>query len=499
MVRLVMMNPLYQICAAALFLSSSVILANENNQLLDAVRNGDNEAVQKLLQSKTDINLAAADGTTALHWAAHESDTALVNLLLVHGANPDAANDYGITPLWLACTNQNADMVQKLLQADANPNTALWTGETVLMNCAQTGTTGAVKALLEHGANVNASESKKGQTALMWAAANSHSEVTGLLVKQGANISAKSASGFTPLLFAARSGDVESAQILMGAGASPDEATEIQGNALVIASAGGHEELSLLLLKAGANPNSTDENGITALHHSARNGLSALNGVRYDDSYRVRPPNMLKLARALLESGADPNARIKKSQRLGPDGSPFEMAEATPLWLAAIAADVNLMKLMDEFEADPTVNGEGDITPLMAAARSACTGSCAFSGGNEASEEEVQISLLAVKAAIEMGVDVNAKNKDGQTAMHMAAFTGSDAVVQYLADQGADINVKDNYGETPWSMASGISPVLRYRGLYGTHTSTAALLVKLGAVTTSRDTMDPNAPPPPGQ
>jgi ankyrin repeat protein len=208
---------------------------------------------------------------------------------------------------------------------------------------------------------------------------------------------------------------------------------------------------------------------------------------------------MLKLARALLESGADPNVKIKNSQSHGPDGSPFEMAGATPLLLAAISADVKLMTLMEEFEADPKISGEGSITPLMAAARAACTGSCAFAGGNHASPEEIEVALHAVKAAVEMGVDINAKNKDGQTAMHMAAFTGADAVVQYLADQGADINVKDNYGETPWSMASGISPVLRYRGLYGTHESTAALLVKLGATTTSRDTMDPNAPPPPGQ
>jgi hypothetical protein len=83
--------------------------------------------------------------------------------------------------------------------------------------------------------------------------------------------------------------------------------------------------------------------------------------------------------------------------------------------------------------------------------------------------------------------------------MHMAAFTGADPVVCYLAENGAAINIADNYGETPWSMASGISPVLRYRGLYGQHESTAALLEQLGANSTSRDAMDPNAPPPPGQ
>jgi len=494
-----MMQPFQILCTTTLLLLASVAGAGERHQLIDAARSGDSKTVQTLLQQKAEVNLAEADGTTALHWAAHRNDNELAAMLLAGGARPDAANDYGVTPLWLACTNQNASMVQALLKAGADANAALWTGETVLMKCAQTGTVDAVKALLDNGAEVNAVESNKQQTALMWSAAGGHAKVTALLVRQGADIHARSAGGFTPLLYAARSGDVESARILLQAGAKPDESTAKHGNALVIASAGGHEELSLLLLKAGANPNSADENGITALHHAARHGLSALNGVRYDASYRVRPPNMLKLARALLESGADPNARIKKSQRLGPDGSPFEMAGATPLLLAAISADVNLMKLMEDFEADPELTGEGEITPLMAAARAACTGSCAFAGGNVASEEEILISLDAVKAAVEMGVDINARNSEGQTAMHMAAFTGADAVVQYLADQGADINVKDNYGETPWSMASGISPVLRYRGLYGTHESTAALLIKLGATTTTQDQMDSNAPPPPGQ
>jgi len=486
-------------CSSTLILMSSIAAAGEDLQLIDAARDGNRAAVQAFIQQKANVNLAAADGTTALHFAAHRNDNKLAGLLLKAKAIPDAANDYGVTPAWLACTNQNGDLVKSLLDAGANASAALWTGETVLMKCAQTGTVDAVKALLEHGADVNASESKKGQTALMWAVAGKHPEITAMLLKSGADIHAKSIGGFTPLLYAARSGDTESARLLLDAGAHVDEATGKHGTALVIASAGGHEELALLLVKAGANPNAADENGITALHHSARNGLSALNGVRYDASYRIRPPNLLKLARALLETGADPNAKIKKSQSLGPDGSPFEMAEATPLLLAAISADVKLMTLMEDFEADPRITGPGDITPLMAAARAACTGSCAFAGGNHASQEEIEIALNAVKAAVEMGIDINAKNSDGQTAMHMAAFTGADAVVQYLADKGADINVKDKYGETPWSMASGISPVLRYRGLYGTHESTAALLVKLGATTTSRDSMDPNAPPPPGQ
>jgi len=342
-------------------------------------------------------------------------------------------------------------------------------------------------------------ERKRNQTALMWAAAEGHGDATGLLIEAGADTAATSSGGFTPLLYAARSGDVESAIALLDAGADPNESTPAHGNSLLIAAAGGHEQLALLLLRQGADPNAVDENGITALHHSVANGLAALNGVRYDPVYRLVPRNMHQLASALLESGADVDAQITKSHRLGPDGSPFDMEGATAFLLAAISADVELMQLFEAHDADQNIIAKGGTTSLMAAARAACTGACAFKGGNEANDEDIARAFKAVKAVIKMGIDVNAKNEDGQTAMHMAAFTGADPVVRYLAENGAEINVADNYGETPWSMASGISPVLRYRGLYGYHQTTAALLEQLGADTTSRDAMDPNAPPPPGQ
>jgi ankyrin repeat protein len=367
------------------------------------------------------------------------------------------------------------------------------------MTCARTGTTGAVAALLQKGADPDAAENKKQQTALMWAAAEGHSQVVQRLIENGADIGTRSKGGFTPLLFAARSGDFESARALLDAGADPNESTPEHGNSLVIAAAGGHERLSLFLLKKGADPNSSDQNGITALHHSVANGLAALNGVRYDPVYRLLPSNMQQLAKVLLDSGANVDAQIIKSRRLGPDGSPFDMEGATPFLLAAISADVDLMRLFKSHDADQTINARGGTTSLMAAARAACTGACAFKGGNEANEKDIELAYRAVRTVVEMGIDVNAKNEEGQTAMHMAAFTGADPVVRYLAENGAEVNVTDSYGETPWSMASGISPVLRYRGLYGHHESTAALLEQLGAETTSRDVMDPNAPPPPGQ
>lgn len=485
--------------ATSLFVASTPTYAGDSQPIVSAARVGDAAAVARLSKKRGVANKAEADGTSALHWAAHNDDVDIAALLLSARANANAANDYGVTPLHLACMNRSGAMVKQLLDSGADADAATWTGETILMRCSRTGATDAVAALLQHGATTNAHENRKHQNALMWAAAEGHADVARLLLDNGAAVSARSSGGFTPLLFAARSGDVGTARILLDAGADVNELTLAHGNALVVAAAGNHEALSLFLLSAGADATSADGSGITALHHSVGNGLAALNGVRYDPVYRVIPQNNLRLAKALLTAGADVNAAIAKNKRLGPDGSPFDMQGATPFLLAAISADVEMMQLLKSHGADQRKLGKGGTTALMAAARAACTGACAFKGGNKANDDDIARAHAAVRAVIDIGIDIDARNEDGQTAMHMAAFTGADRVVEFLAGQGADINVVDNYGETPWSMASGISPVLRYRGLYGEHQTTAALLKKLGATTTSRDAMDPNAPPPPGQ
>lgn len=487
---------------------------NRDMSLINAARNNDYARVKSILNKKPDVNLASGDGATALHWAALRDNLELAHALLKAGADPGTANDYGATPLWLACTNRSQNMVESLLEAGADPNAALWSGETPLMNCARTGANGAVAALLDAGAYVDAGESTQGQTALMWAAAGGRAAITRLLIEHGADINTRtiatadklphscsvcdwveSPGGFTPVLFAARSGEIATMRNLMEAGADPNQGTREHGNTLVIASAGGHVEMALFLLQMGADPNSSDETGLTPLHHAVGGGMALLNGVIYDGVYRKQPENSLKLARALLEAGADVNARVKVTHLLGPDGTPFDMEGATPLLLAATAADIEMMELLHDYGADPGINTKEGVTPLIAAAQSACTGTCAYQeGGNIADKDAVERAFHAVRSVYKMGVDINAANKTGRTAMHIAGFTGSDAVVQYLADHGAKVDVSDTKGETPWTMASGMATSIGNRGLYGNHKSTAALLLKLGAKSITQKELLENAP-----
>ena len=448
----------------------SLATPSSDRRLVGALKEGDKKAVRSLLKEQVDVNVPQVDGTTALAWAAYRDDLETAELLIRSGANVNAANDYGVTALFLACTNRNAVLVERLLDAGADPNASLLTGGTPLMTCARTGNVDAVKSLLAYGADLNSKETQRGQTALMMAVAEKHPEVARALIENGAEIHVRSKGGFTALLFAAQQGDVDSARILLAAGANVNETTPDGMNPMLVASASGHEALSIFLLEKGADPNVTTDDGVTALHYAVLKGLSIASGVRFDPAVaHWFRPNMRELVNALLAHGANPNAQVGKKP-----------AGATPFLLAAVTYDVSAMRALAAAGADPLLATKTNTTPLMMAAGSGRR--------EDRTEEEERRALEAVKLAVELGADVNSSNEIGQTAMHAAAYTGSDAIIQFLADEGATVDVKDKYGQTPLSIAEVFIPeTVKDFGLkpFIVHKSTANLLLKLGATPVS--------------
>jgi ankyrin repeat protein len=330
------------------------------------------------------------------------------------------------------------------------------------MTAARTGRRGPVKALLDAGAKADAAE-RKGQTALMWAAADGHAEVIELLVKAGADPRARLKSGFTPLLFAAREGRTEAVRALLKAGVDVNEAipADRRGGgyapragmgALMLAVENGHFELALALVKAGADPNDR-RSGFTPLH--------ALSWVRKpnrgDDPDGQPPPTgsgtvtSLEFARRLVAVGAEVNARLKA----GPTGrGKLGLAGATPFLLAAKTADLPYMKLLVELGADPLMANDDGCTPLMAAAGIGC-----LAPDEEAGTEPECVA--AVEYLLTLKADVNTVDKNGETAMHGAAYKSLPKMVQLLTDRGAKVDVwdrKDKYGWTPLMIAEGFRP-----------------------------------------
>ncbi|MEP6961115.1 MAG: ankyrin repeat domain-containing protein, partial [Acidobacteriota bacterium] len=70
-----------------------------SSALADAAERRDRNGIRELLQSSGSVNVAQADGTTALHWAVYHDDVETTALLIKAGANVNAVNLYGLSPL----------------------------------------------------------------------------------------------------------------------------------------------------------------------------------------------------------------------------------------------------------------------------------------------------------------------------------------------------------------------------------------------------------------
>ena len=469
-------------CTVALLATAGLGAAGREMPLVEAVKKGDAKALRALVQ-QGGVNAPEADGTTALHWAAHRESLEAVDLLLRAGANARAANRYGVTPLSVAATSGNAAIIERLLKAGADANAAMPGGETALMTAARTGKADAIRVLVVHGANVNAREATRGQTALMWAAAEGNGAAIRALVEGGADINARAtglvpktpptptgkplAGGqgqggtnryvnvgarridtLSPLLFAVRRGHTDAVRVLLELGASIKDKAPDGSGPIAIAVANAHYELAGVLLDKGADPSAATE-GWTTLHQLVRTRTPSrgrlLPVVAYDSQAG------LELAEKLIARGADVNARMTKDVDDGYRLS-FDRKGATPFFLAAKGLDVKMMRLLLAHGADPTLTVEDGTTALMGAA-----GIGSGAPGEDGTDED---ALEAVKLCLEVcRNDVNAVTDDGWTALHGAASRGVNAIVQLLIDHGALLNPKTKKeGFTPIQIANAWSP-----------------------------------------
>ena len=434
--------------------------------LVDAVKAGDVATVRALVAQGIDVNAAEVDGTTPLHWAAYGQGAEIARLLLAAGASVNIGNRYGVRPLSLACVDGNAPVIAALLDAGANPNTSLMEGETAVMTAARSGNVEAVELLLDAGANVNAREHWKGQTALMWAAAEGHAATIPTLVSHGADLSARSNLGFTALLFAAREGQTDVVQTLLEAGADLDEQLSINStltaggveqrrssdaglNAFLLAAGSAHFELAAYLLDRGADPDAAPR-GWTALHQLTWVRKAGIAGSNNPAPRGSGTMTSLEFARQLIAHGADLNVRVTTRPPAGITGLNF--IGGTPFLLAARTADAEYMRLLAELGADPHLTNEDNSTALMVAA-----GLGTSSPGEDPGPEAEVIE--AVQVTLDLGLDIDAVDNKGETAMHGAAYKHLPRVVTLLAKAGADIDVwhrKNERGATPLSIAVGM-------------------------------------------
>src|SRR5215475_12343346 len=383
------------VALTAISVATTMSATPATTNLLDAAESGDHATALRLLAEKgTNPNTVGADGTTAIMWAAHNDDLALVQALIKAGANVKLTNQFGTSALAEAAIIGSAPIIDALLKAGADPNSKNPDGETPLMAVARTGKIDAAKRLLDAGADANARETWGGQSAIMWAASQSQPEMVKLLASRGADVNAHGVvhqwerkviteprpkdmnkGGFTPLLYAAREGCVECARSLMAAGADPDIGDPENITPLNMALMNLHFDFAAYMIKSsGADLDKWDLYGRTPIYMAANVSTLPMKG---NGAMAVIPSEdkitALDVGKMLLEAGANPNIQLKRRppyrdvpQDRG--GDTILAQGATPLLRAARAGDARFVELLLKHGALVDLPSKEGVTPLMAAA-----------------------------------------------------------------------------------------------------------------------------------
>lgn len=442
--------------------------ATAQARLVDAAREGNAAAARALLRQRADVNLAEADGTTALHWAVRGGDRELVDALLKAGARADAANRYGVTPLALAAADGDARILERLIQAGASVSVSAAEGETPILLAARSGSPEAIRVLAAHGADVNAAETWMGETPLMWAAADDHADAIRTLVELGARVDARSATvkypaqkpadpsnyvssappvgQWTALMYAVRQGAGEAARALLDLGANMNVQDPEGYTPLLEAIVNGHFDLAAVLVDRGADPNLADKSGMAALYAAIEMRTPPWERSRPDITERDTL-DCVGLMKVLLDHGADVNQTLKARtlQRYHAGGPAYFGQGTTPLMRASKFDNLDMVRLLVEHGADVNRTQPDGTTALMLAS------GVKFTITQEGDPEKAGTPDDAYEIArllVDRGADVNAANAKGETALYGAAFTGRDRAIGYLVERGGRVDAKTKQGLT---------------------------------------------------
>jgi len=469
------------------------VLAATDSAVVTAAKDGDLRTVRALLAKKANVNEPARDGSTALLWAVYHSDAEMTKALLAAGAKVDTPNKYGVTPLIQAGRGGDTALIDLLLKAGAKASLAHPDGETALMAASRTGRADAVRLLIEAGGDVNAASYQQ-ETALMWAAAEGHADVVKALLDAKADPNRKArvttletrkhadhpTGGFTALMYAVRNGHEAVARTLAQGGADLNVTNGDGVTALIVAIVNDRFDLAGTLVDLGANAN--DGSLYFAVDmHDATTDMRARDGSRLRADYPNKMTALDLIAR-LLDHGADPNKAFTGQLHSSTLCCSDEI-NASPFYRAAVAADVEALKLMikkgadvewspkpvkktgsDEDQGGGRGNANVGRTPVIVAINGGRGAAFAAGPGferlgpppfREASNRE---PVDAIKVLLAAGANPNIKTPDGATPLHQAVTARQVPIIQALVAAGAKLDAVNKDNLTPLLLAEKPEP-----------------------------------------
>ena len=469
-----------------------------------AVFEGNIAEVRRLLAAGADPRAVNDYGVDSIQLAADESNTELLRLLLKAGANPNSVNADGETLLHLVARSGNLDAAKLLVNAGAlvDPRERFG-GQTPLMWATARRHPDLVQYLASKGADVNARSAVRDYSRIATAESRAKQLDRG---------------GFTPLMYAARENCRECVPVLLKYHADVTLPDPSGMPPLSIALMNGNWDLAKRLIEAGSDVNQWDIYGqgplnVAIVNETVRGGGNPLDR---DVPDRTTPREVVKM---LVERGANPNQQLYYQAVartiLGADTG----RGTTPFLTACGNGDIEIVKLLLAHGANPrlaTSDGQGPII-LATTARTGGSGFPNSRIAGVAAPRRVTIDDLAdgpkdgkgprVNPTVELirllaasGADVNLVAKRhflqrtrGGSALHYATRAGNKEVMAALVDLGIDVNAKDEDGLTALDYAMGRGYVPFLQQAQAPRNDLATLLRSWGATVELDKT--PNWPP----
>ena len=368
--------------------------------LLRACTGGQSESVMFLVEAGADVSITNSDGNTCLHAAVkgHSSKEALQKIMAQGMIKVNAVNNRSETALILACYTKQSKSARYLLQIGADPD-VVDDSTCTSLHAAVYGycTNETLQDIIAHEVHLNA-QNARGETALWLACIYKQQDYVKILLEAGSNPNIAS-SGGNASLHAAVSGRCNENIIsaILDHGAIVNATNKENVTALVLTCEKGNENVINLLLNSGANPNIADTNGDIWLHKAARRECCT------------------EVFQAVLSHGVDVNATNKKNK--------------TALVIACHKGNTDAINILLNAGADPNIPDCKGATCIHHAVIKGC-------------------SKDVLETIMNHGADVNATNKNNETALMLACEKGSKEAINVLLSAGADPSIAKADGDT---------------------------------------------------
>lgn len=378
-----------------------------------------------------------------------------------------------------AAVRGQEDIVVMLLDAGARSKNAM-------SLAANGGFMSIIQKLYEVDPNTIHDEELYGRTPLMMAILNEDEKMSSYLIERGAKCDIMMQNDTTPLHLAAGLGHTGIVHLLLEKNVDIQTLSAKGHNALHLAAAGGFDDISKILISAGVQINQKDDDGMMALHLAAKHGqsstvdillkagaeLDAITSDGYSPIHLAARGGFLSALRKLIQKQKGPALETSSKDSTAPTYSPLQLAAqyghgeivhellqheqysldkdcAISLLLAAKEGFVKIVEMLLRSSITIHVHDKDGNTALHLAANGEYT--------------DIVERLVSYNSEKSEMFDTGARNTFGWTPLHFAAKSGRPVTLRILLDHGAEMSDRDNSDQTAFHIAAshGYISILR--------------------------------------